>query len=115
MSLLPLAAESELTQPILNRLSHFCTWSHPNENIMYPARALALILIPPFFQLVSSQDYDVADISCSFGQATKLGSGGGGNGDAVDVDPEGLTALLRDGRMTQTSPQLVSCLKRSLF
>ena len=49
---------------------------------------------PSLFQLVSGQDYDVADISCSFGRTT---TDGGENGDAVDVDPEGLTALLRDG------------------
>ena len=53
-------------------------------------------------QLVSGQDYDVADISCSFGRTTATGGagagGGGANGDGnADADPEGLTALLRHG------------------
>ena len=53
---------------------------------------------PSLFQLVSGQDYDVADISCSFGRTTAAaGAGGGGSGDGnADADPEGLTALLRD-------------------
>ena len=59
------------------------------------------------FQLVVSQDYDVADISCSFGRKTV-----GGEDNEGDDDPEGLTALLRDKRslfaFRVVLPQMVS-------